>query len=339
MGPDTLIDLVGVWIAALLTLGVYSSLIKDTFISKLTEAVFVGVSFGMSIVFTYYNGIKPKIEEPLVRYYQNLKVDYATVTNTICQTVEGVIAEAAQAKAETETVSEAVNEAALAPAFDPARFKTVMDGALQKQTLKLKSAEDVAVSIRSAFAASELDTGDAEAMRKALDSYMATYKPVPTSRHFWVLYIFFSVLLGLMFIARFFPKHAWLSRFPMAYTIGIGVGMGTPLSFQSQIMQQVQASFIPMLVRTPGGIDWLATAGNLSLVIGTLTVLYYFFFSFKKEDPVSKGATKVGIAYLMIGFGASFAFTIMARVSLLIGRINFLQDEWIKGTSEFFKYL
>ena len=40
----------------------------------------------------------------------------------------------------------------------------------------------------------------------------------------------------------------------------------------------------------------------------------------------------------MIGFGASFAFTIMARVSLLIGRINFLQDEWIQGTIEFFKY-
>ncbi|MBO7447328.1 hypothetical protein J6U78_03270 [bacterium] len=335
MGPDTFIDLIGVWIAALLTLGVYSSLIKDTFISKLTEAVFVGVSFGMSIVFTYYNGIKPKIEEPLVRYYQNLHVDYATVTNAVTRTVEK-IADAKTLPAESAT-EELADEIA-SRSFDTNRFFAVLDSALYKQTLKLQSTNDVAVSLQSAFASSEINLVDKATVMGALNDYFKGYKTVPTSRHFWVLYIFISVLLGLMFITRFFPKHAWLSRFPMAYTIGIGVGMGTPLSFQSQIMQQVQASFIPMLVRSGNGIDWLATFGNLSLVIGTLTVLYYFFFSFKKEDAASRGATKIGIAYLMIGFGASFAFTIMARVSLLIGRINFLQDEWIQGTIEFFKY-
>lgn len=335
MGPDTFIDLIGVWIAALLTLGVYSSLIKDTFISKLTEAVFVGVSFGMSIVFTYYNGIKPKIEEPLVRYYQNLHVDYATVTNAVTLTV----AKIADAKAMPEDKAmEELTEELTGRAFDTNRFFAVLDSALYKQTLKLQSTNDVAVSLQSAFASSEINLVDKATVMGALNDYFKGYKTVPTSRHFWVLYIFISVLLGLMFITRFFPKHAWLSRFPMAYTIGIGVGMGTPLSFQSQIMQQVQASFIPMLVRNGNGIDWLATFGNLSLVIGTLTVLYYFFFSFKKEDAASRGATKIGIAYLMIGFGASFAFTIMARVSLLIGRINFLQDEWIQGTIEFFKY-
>ena len=336
MGPDTFIDLIGVWIAALLTLGVYSSLIKDTFISKLTEAVFVGVSFGMSIVFTYYNGIKPKIEEPLVRYYQNLHVDYATVTNAVTRTVEK-IADAKTLPAESAT-EELADEIA-SRSFDTNRFFAVLDSALYKQTLKLQSTNEVAVSLQSAFASSEINLVDKATVMGALNDYFKGYKTVPTSRHFWVLYIFISVLLGLMFITRFFPKHAWLSRFPMAYTIGIGVGMGTPLSFQSQIMQQVQASFIPMLVRSGNGIDWLATFGNLSLVIGTLTVLYYFFFSFKKEDAASRGATKIGIAYLMIGFGASFAFTIMARVSLLIGRINFLQDEWIQGTYEFFKYL
>ena len=336
MGPDTFIDLIGVWIAALLTLGVYSSLIKDTFISKLTEAVFVGVSFGMSIVFTYYNGIKPKIEEPLVRYYQNLHVDYAAVTNAVTRTVEKI----ADAKAlPEEPAAEELTGELAAHSFDTNRFFAVLDSALYKQTLKLQSTNEVAVSLQSAFASSEINLVDKATVMGALKEYFQGYKTVPTSRHFWVLYIFFSVLLGLMFITRFFPKHAWLSRFPMAYTIGIGVGMGTPLSFQSQIMQQVQASFIPMLVRNADGINWLATFGNLSLVIGTLTVLYYFFFSFKKEDAASRGATKIGIAYLMIGFGASFAFTIMARVSLLIGRINFLQDEWIQGTYEFFKYL
>jgi hypothetical protein len=31
----------------------------------------------------------------------------------------------------------------------------------------------------------------------------------------------------------------------------------------------------------------------------------------------------------MIGFGASFGNTVMARVSLLIGRVQFLLTDWI----------
>jgi len=37
----------------------------------------------------------------------------------------------------------------------------------------------------------------------------------------------------------------------------------------------------------------------------------------------------VGIWFLMISFGASFGYTIMARLSLLIGRIRFLLDDWL----------
>ena len=50
----------------------------------------------------------------------------------------------------------------------------------------------------------------------------------------------------------------------------------------------------------------------------------------------SKVVSKIGIAYLMLGFGASFAYTIMARITLLIGRIGFLKKDWIEGTKAFF---
>jgi hypothetical protein len=35
----------------------------------------------------------------------------------------------------------------------------------------------------------------------------------------------------------------------------------------------------------------------------------------------------------MLGFGAAFGYTVMGRVSLLIGRINFLIVNWIMGTA------
>ena len=38
---------------------------------------------------------------------------------------------------------------------------------------------------------------------------------------------------------------------------------------------------------------------------------------------------KLGAGYLMISFGAAFGYTIMARLSLLIGRLHFLLGDWL----------
>jgi uncharacterized membrane protein YcjF (UPF0283 family) len=40
---------------------------------------------------------------------------------------------------------------------------------------------------------------------------------------------------------------------------------------------------------------------------------------------------KVGIWILMIGFGASFGYTVMARISLFINRLQFLKQAWIRN--------
>ena len=66
----------------------------------------------------------------------------------------------------------------------------------------------------------------------------------------------------------------------------------------------------------------------LLILIGVVSVLVYFFFSVEHRGVVG-GISKVGIWFLMISFGASFGYTIMARLSLLIGRIRFLLDDWL----------
>ena len=73
-----------------------------------------------------------------------------------------------------------------------------------------------------------------------------------------------------------------------------------------------------------------ATFCNLVLVAGVLSTLVYFFFS--KEHKGAIGATaRMGIWYLMISFGAAYGFTVMSRISLLIGRLHFLMFDWIGG--------
>jgi hypothetical protein len=67
---------------------------------------------------------------------------------------------------------------------------------------------------------------------------------------------------------------------------------------------------------------------NLLLVGGLLGTLTYFFFSLKHKGVLG-GLARVGIVFIMVGFGASFGYTVMSRVSLLIGRMNFLLHDWL----------
>lgn len=72
---------------------------------------------------------------------------------------------------------------------------------------------------------------------------------------------------------------------------------------------------------------------NLLVLIGVCTGVFYFFFS-KKHTGALGVASKVGIAFLMMSFGASFGYTVMGRISLAIGRFqDLLAWPWMAGTA------
>ncbi len=140
----------------------------------------------------------------------------------------------------------------------------------------------------------------------------------------WVLII--PAILGLLYITRFFPKAAWLSRYPMAFLMGAGMGIGFPLSMKAQVLRQLEATLIPLYET---GMSWEVVVGNVVLVLGTLAALIYFFFSKPHKGPFFGTGSKIGIWVIMIGFGATFGFTVMGRISLLIGRVQFLLGDWL----------
>ena len=60
---------------------------------------------------------------------------------------------------------------------------------------------------------------------------------------------------------------------------------------------------------------------NFIIIVGVSSVLFYFFFSIEHSGP-GKVVARTGIVFLMIAFGAAFGYTVMARMSLLIGRLT-----------------
>lgn len=129
--------------------------------------------------------------------------------------------------------------------------------------------------------------------------------------------------LGLLVLARFIPPIAWLSRISFAFIVGVGSGVAIPRVISSLILQQVQGSLKPLVTTSDGGVAWFTFAGlnTLLILVGVVSVLFYFFFSIEHKGVVHRIA-RIGIYFLMVSFGAAFGYTVMARMSLLIGRFD-----------------
>lgn len=151
-----------------------------------------------------------------------------------------------------------------------------------------------------------------------------------------LLYIV-AAILGIMMLLRLIPSIGWISRWPLALVVGATAGLQFINYLVSNGVKQVYNTIVPLFgpISDAGGIPpvsgWGEGLGNTLILVGTFTGLIYFFFS-KEHKGFFGGAAKIGTWFLMVTFGASFGYTVMSRMSLLIGRNDFLVNDWIIGT-------
>lgn len=154
----------------------------------------------------------------------------------------------------------------------------------------------------------------------------------------WIYVI--PLVLGVLLLMRLSPKGGWIARWSLAFIVGITAGLNLVRYLQSDFVAQIDATMISLLPTWTGFGDFF---GNLSLAsdgqlvttfsawvvfFGTFCGLVYFFFS-KEHKGWFGGASRFGIWILMVTFGAGFGYTVMARISLLVGRFRFLFGDWI----------
>ena len=142
-------------------------------------------------------------------------------------------------------------------------------------------------------------------------------------------YIFIVPLVfGLLLLTRLLPKVFVLSRMSMGLVIGYAAGTNLIRYLQSDMMSQVSKTIVPIVVVADGRLQPGPTFSNLVLFVGVICGLIYFFFS-REHTGVLKPASRIGIWVLMVTFGASFGYTVMARISLLTGRVQYLLGDWL----------
>lgn len=211
-------ELIGIWVAALLTLCIYSFLYRDNPFYRFAEHLFVGVSVGYGIVLTIHQGFIPFAWRPLEKAFMQ-------------------------------------------------------------------------------------------------QEWIGLWRLIPIG-------------IGALFFTRLVPTHAWLIRYPIAILIGVGSGLAIPNVMRADIFQQVHGTLAPFAQMHAGELGPFQIFGAILMLIGVVSTLTYFFFSVEHRGVVG-GVSKIGIVFLMIGFGSAFGNTVMGRVSLLIQRVDFLLADWL----------
>jgi len=139
----------------------------------------------------------------------------------------------------------------------------------------------------------------------------------------------FPAALAVMLLLRLSRKAGWIAVWPLAFVIGTTAGIKLISHIQADFLAQLSSSMQPLVVfDADDAFDWGRSVGNVVLIVGLLSVLTYFFFSLEHKGAVGKAA-RLGVWFLMVSFGAAFAFTVMGRITLLSERFEFLFDEWL----------
>jgi hypothetical protein len=130
-------------------------------------------------------------------------------------------------------------------------------------------------------------------------------------------------ILGVLMWTRFSKKLSWISRFSLAFYMGIGIGASIPLTLQNYVLKHLTTTLRPVTFTTLNGI-W-----QFLIVAFVFSTLVYFFFSVEHKGAFGASA-RLGIWVLMLAFGAGFGLTVMGRVALLAERVVFLRDYWVE---------
>lgn len=168
--------------------------------------------------------------------------------------------------------------------------------------------------------------------------YPMWWKNLSAGQWAWIL----ALVAGLMYYTVFSRRFSWMSRTVMMTMMGLTAGLEFR-KFFGEWVPQIGSSFKPLVVVKPevtaagepiaGTVNLPASAfeslTNLLFMVCLGAVLTYFFFSFEQRNKGVRMTAATGRWLMMIAFGAMFGSTVMARMSLFIGRLMFMFQEWI----------
>jgi len=143
----------------------------------------------------------------------------------------------------------------------------------------------------------------------------------------WNLLFLAPMAFGLLYYFIYSQRYSWLAKLVIGFSLGASGGIAFK-GFFNEMIPQLSGSFKPLLVFSGPAFQAGSSLSNAVFVFTLLAVMVYFLFSFRLESRALTRVSLCGRWLMMVSFGAFFGSTIMARMALLVERLQFLINEW-----------
>jgi hypothetical protein len=145
-------------------------------------------------------------------------------------------------------------------------------------------------------------------------------------------YLLVPLLLGLLLLSKGKRSTAWLGNSTMGFLFGTGAALALGGALLGSIGPQIEASWLSLNPsHYPNG--WAGILDGVLIVLGTSGAFMHFYYTAPTVrglgsvwGRIRQGWGRVGYWFILMALGAIFANTIIARLSLLVGRVRFLLD-------------
>lgn len=140
-----------------------------------------------------------------------------------------------------------------------------------------------------------------------------------------VLLFLIPMSFGSLYYFILSRRFNWLAQLAIGFGLGCSAGMAFLGTF-NELMPQIYDSFRPLY--DPN--SWQDTLSNLIFFVTLIGTFFFFFFTFeRKPRGVTEQLSGIGRWMMMVCFGAFFGSTIMARMALLVERLQFMIEQWV----------
>jgi len=209
-------------------------------------------------------------------------------------------------------------------------FTLALFSFLYKDNPFYKLAENIFAGLTTGYQVGLIwDTVIIQKLWNPITQYQAWWKFYFGSYGDWWLIV--PGILGFLMFSRFFRDYSWLSRTPLAVVMGVTSGVFLTTQIHGLVLPQMQSTMLALWSNQ----GLVASLLAVVTIVGVISTLIYFYFSHEHVGALGVTA-KVGIWFIMISFGAHFGYTVMGRVSLLIGRVQFLIEDWLGSFTHIF---
>lgn len=146
----------------------------------------------------------------------------------------------------------------------------------------------------------------------------------PTLRDPWYI---LPLIIGATMYLRYHRTYYWVFRYGIAIVVGTSVTAAFVRSIEADVIAQILATASLNLAHR----DPYIALGNIFIWVSFLTASYYFVFTFPRMHSGSLSyIPRIGRWFMMMTFGYAFANTVLSRIDLFVGRLQFLLFEWLR---------